>query len=147
MADPYSYRNARSDERAQIFQLYRTVMRSYIEQIWGWDEQWQEREFAEHFEPDQITVALVGEKIVGYVQVEPQSEALYIRMLLLAAEYRRQGIGALILGLVLSAASEQHLGVKLQVFKINESAKRFYERHWFRVVGETSTSLEMKFDP
>jgi ribosomal protein S18 acetylase RimI-like enzyme len=101
----------------------------------------------EHFEPDQITVALVGEKLVGYIQVEPQGEALYIRMLLLAAEYRRQGIGALILELVLSAASEQHLGVKLQVFKINESAKRFYERHGFRVVGETSTSLEMKFDP
>lgn len=146
MTDPYSYRKARSDERAQIFQLYRTVMRSYIEQIWGWDEQWQENDFREHFEPDQITVALVGGKLVGYAQAEPQSEALYIRMLLLAAEYRRQGIGARLLQVVLSAASEQHLGVKLQVFKINESAKRFYECHGFRVVGETSTSLEMEFD-
>jgi ribosomal protein S18 acetylase RimI-like enzyme len=146
MTDPYSYRKARSDERAQIFQLYRTVMRSYIEEIWGWDEQWQENDFREHFEPDQITVALVGGKLVGYAQAEPQSEAFYIRMLLLATEYRRQGIGARLLQVVLSAASEQHLGVKLQVFKINESAKRFYECHGFRVVGETSTSLEMEFD-
>ena len=92
LAAAYSYRKARSEERAQIFQLYRAVIKNYIEQIWGWDEQWQENDFAEHFEPNQITVASVGEKLIGYAQVEHQSEVLYIRMLLLAPEYQRKGV-------------------------------------------------------
>ena len=58
MATAYSYRSARSDEQAQIFHLYRAVMRNHIERIWGWDEQWQETDFAEHFIPEQITVVL-----------------------------------------------------------------------------------------
>lgn len=142
----YSYRKARSDEQAQIFLLYRAVMRDHIEQIWGWNEQWQENDFAEHFIPEQITVVLAKGSLVGYVHIDPQSEALYIRMLLLAPEHQRKGVGARILVSVLSSASKQRLGVKLQIFKTNDPAKRFYERHGFQVVGETPTSLVMEFD-
>jgi len=121
-------------------------MRNNIEQIWGWDEKWQENDFSEHFKPEQTTVVTAGAEIIGYAQVEPKSEALYLRMLLLAPEHQKKGVGTSILRRVLSVASEQRLGVELQVFKINESAKRFYERHGFRVVGETPTSLVMAFN-
>jgi len=64
-------------------------------------------------------------------------------MLLLAPEHQRKGIGARLLGRVLNVATASSRGVQLQVFRINETAKQFYEHHGFRVVSETSTSLVM----
>jgi ribosomal protein S18 acetylase RimI-like enzyme len=142
----YSFRPANPEDQAQLFELYRSVMGDYIEQIWGWDSQWQKDDFSEHFYPDQITVVLRESQAIGYVQVEKHSYELYIRMLLLAPEHRKKGLGANVLKRVISAASKQHLRVKLQVFKINAPARHFYERHGFTVVGETPASLEMAFD-
>ncbi len=146
METEYSFRRANPEEQAQLFELYRSVMGGYIEQIWGWDSQWQKNDFSEHFDPERVTVVLCEEQAVGYVQVENHSGEHYIRMLLLAPEHRKKGLGANLLKRVIAAASEQNRGVKLQVFKINAPAKRFYERHGFKVVGETPTSLEMAFD-
>lgn len=142
----YSFRPATPEDQALLFELYRAVMGGYIEQIWGWDSQWQKDDFSEHFDPDQITVVLRESQPIGYVQVEKHSYVLYIRMLLLAPEHQKKGLGANLLKWIISSASKQHLGVKLQVFKINAPARRFYERHGFKVVGETPASLEMAFD-
>ncbi len=46
---------------------------------------------------------------------------------------------------IVANASKQRRGVELQVFKINKGAKRFYERHGFRIVCETQSSFEMAF--
>ncbi|MBK5970465.1 MULTISPECIES: GNAT family N-acetyltransferase [Thiorhodovibrio] len=146
MEAEYSFRSANPEDQAQLFELYRSVMGGYIEQIWGWDSQWQKNDFSEHFDPEQVTVVLREDQAIGYVQVEKHSDELYIRMLLLAPEHQKKGLGANVLKRVISAASKQHLGVKLQVFKINAPAKRFYERHGFTVVGETQASLKMAFD-
>ena len=118
-------------------------MQRYIEEIWGRDQQWQENDFAKHFEPENITVVLAESELIGYAQVERQNENLFIRMLLLSPEHQRKGVGTLLLEQVLKVAANQSLGVQLQVFKINESAKLFYERHGFRVESETPTSLVM----
>lgn len=146
MKAEYSLRPASVDDKAQLFDLYRSVMGGYIEQIWGWDSQWQEKDFSEHFDPEGVTVVLCEKQAIGYMQVENHSGVLYIRMLLLAPEHQKKGLGANLVKRIIAAASEQKLGVKLQVFKINAPAKRFYERHGFKVVGETTTSLEMAID-
>ncbi|MCF1183494.1 GNAT family N-acetyltransferase [Marichromatium gracile] len=142
----YSFRPANPEDQAQLFELYQAVMVGYIEKIWGWDSRWQKDDFSEHFDPEQITVVLRESQPIGYVQVERHSDELYIRMLLIAPEHQKKGLGANILKRIISSASKQHLGVKLQVFKINAPARRFYERHGFTVVGETPASLEMAFD-
>ena len=142
----YSYRKAEENERADLYQLYRRVMKGYIEQIWEWDQQWQESEFSRHFEPKNITVVSTGGKLIGYADVESKKEELYIRMLVIAPEHRRKGIGTRLLRQILGSAASRSLGVKLQVFKANRTAKRFYENHGFRVTGETPTSLVMEYD-
>ena len=146
MEAEYSFRPANLGDQAQLFELYRSVMGGYVEQIWGWDSRWQENDFSEHFDPEQVTVVVSEEQAVGYAQVENRGRELYVRMLLLAPEHQNKGIGANVLKRVIAGASEQHLGVTLQVFKINARAKHFYEHHGFRVIGETPTSFEMAFD-
>lgn len=142
----YSYREARESEQLELFQLYRQVMKEYIEQIWGWDQQWQEKDFAKHFDPRNITVASTEVELVGYAQIEQQKETLFIRMLLLAPKHQRKGVGAQLLGKILQSAAAQSLEVRIQVFKINKGAKRFYEHQGFQVTGETPESLVMEFN-
>jgi ribosomal protein S18 acetylase RimI-like enzyme len=142
----YSYREARGSEKAELFQLYCQVMKENIEQIWGWDQQWQENDFAKHYEPKNITVACTKAELVGYAQIEHQKETLFIRMLLLAPKHQRKGVGAQLLSKILHLAAAQSLGVRLRVFKINKEAKRFYEHQGFQVTGETPESLVMEFN-
>jgi len=147
MRNQYSFRKAQWKEKRAIFDLYRRVMRPYIVDIWGWDEGRQEHDFDKHFEPDNLVVVLAGDELVGYSQVEDQPDNLFIRMLLLVAEHQHRGIGSRVVRRVIESAKLQSKGVRLEVFKLNEKAKRFYEYHGFRVEGETESSFVMSLMP
>ena len=143
----YSFQEATKHDEATIFDLYGRVMKEYITQIWGWDQEWQENEFKKHFNPENITVVKQEKKAIGYSQIEDQGNQLYIRMLLLLPNHQRKGIGSRLLNAVIAKAKAQSKGIALQVFKVNKQAKRFYEHHGFDVQGETPVSFTMVFMP
>lgn len=122
-------------------------MKGYIEDIWGWDQEWQESDFKKHFNPDDITVIRDENRAIGYAQIEDQDNQLYIRMLLLHPDYQRKGIGSHLLKSVIEKARTQSKAVALQVFKTNEQAKKFYEQHGFLAQGEEANSYTMAFKP
>lgn len=118
-------------------------MRSFISEIWGWDEQWQENDFSAHFDPQGITLAYKERSLVGYSHVENQGGQLFIRMIVIHPHHQRKGIGKRLLESVIASGKEQSKGVGLQVFKINGRAKQFYERYGFKVEDENITSYIM----
>lgn len=136
----YAYRKAEEQDREAIYQLYRLVMRGFISDIWGWDEQWQRTDFSTHFDPRGVTLAFQDGELVGYSHVEHRDGQLFIRMIVVHPRYQRKGIGKKLLESVIASASEQSKNVGLEVFKINDVAREFYERHGFNVEGETLTS-------
>lgn len=139
----YAYRKAEETDREAIYQLYRLVMRGFISEIWGWDEQWQRTDFSTHFDPHGITLAYQEHELAGYSHVENRDGQLFIRMIVVHPHYQRNGIGRKLLGSVIASAGEQSKSIGLEVFKINEVAKTFYERHGFNIEGETPSSLIM----
>lgn len=147
MTDRCSFQKATSYDEAVIFDLYCHVMKEYITEIWGWDQKWQENDFKNHFVPENITVIRKEDKAVGYSQIEDLGNQLYIRMLLLLPNYQRRGIGSRLLNAAIAKAKAQSKGIALQVFKVNEEARRFYENHGFQVQGETPNSFTMVFMP
>ncbi len=142
-----SFRQATKHDETAIFDLYCRVMKKYITEIWGWDQGWQENDFIKHFSPGNITVVWEENKAIGYSQIEDQGNQIYIRMLLLLPNRQRKGIGSRLLNAVIEKAKAQSKGIALQVFKVNEQAKRFYEYHGFQVQGETPSSFTMVFMP
>lgn len=142
----YLYRKAERVEREAIFKLYRLVMRGYVSEIWGWDEQWQERDFSAHFDPSCITLVHKGYELVGYSHVENRDDQLFLRMIVVHPRHRRKGIGRKLLEFVITSGKEQSKRIGLEVFKINNVAKKFYERFGFNVEGETSSSYIMGLD-
>lgn len=115
-------------------------MRGLISRIWGWDEQWQRNDFASHFDPHGISLACQGRTLVGYSQVEHRDGLLFIRMMVVHSEFRRKGIGRKLLSDVITSAGMQSKHIGLEVFKINNEARSFYENHGFTVAGDTPYS-------
>jgi ribosomal protein S18 acetylase RimI-like enzyme len=64
-------------------------------------------------------------------------------MIIVHPHHQQKGIGTKLLASVIASASKQSKRVELEVFKINELAKAFYERHGFNVEGETLSSFIM----
>lgn len=123
--------------------MYCLVMRGYISKIWGWDEQWQEKDFSTHFVPEGITLVHEENELVGYSHIDNRDGQLFIRMIVVHPHHQRKGIGEKLLESILASGKEQSKKVGLEVFKINNEAKKFYEKYGFNVEGESSSSYIM----
>jgi len=140
----YNYQKAVPGDKVTIFNLYSLVMRDFIARIWGWDKEWQEKDFGEHFEPESITVVQEHGQLVAYSQVENREDQLYIRMMVVHPKHQGNGIGNKLLEAVIQTGKQNAKNIGLEVFKINPKAKGFYARHGFRVIGETQSSYSME---
>jgi ribosomal protein S18 acetylase RimI-like enzyme len=139
----FETRHATSDDHAALYQIYATVMKEHVSRIWGWDEAWQTGDFDKHFLPDQITVVMVENQIVGYIHVDSRDETPHVRMMCILPEYQGKGLGSTLLRSFIQRVSAEGKNVKLGVFKINSAARRLYERLGFETCGETTTHYEM----
>ena len=84
----------------------------------------------------QVTVAVAGERIVGFIAVNGE----WVDQLYLDPAWTGQGIGARLL----AQATAGMPSIKLHCFQANSGARRFYERHGFRAetFGDGSTNEE-----
>ena len=130
-------RPATKDDFELTYQITRDAMRPYVEATWGeWKEEDQLRQHQANFEPSTTRLVLVGGKEVGLLFTEHEPQFLWLVKLYLLATFRNQGLGSALLGIVISEAEEVQKPVRLRVLRANMSAKRFYLRHGFAVVGE-----------
>lgn len=137
----YAYRKAEESDSESIYQLYRLAMQGFISEIWGWNEPWQRADFSSHFNHQGIMLAYQEHELAGYSHIENQDSQIFIRMIVVHPHHQRNGIGTKFLASVIASAGSRR--VELEVFKINEVAKAFYERHGFNVEGETPSSFVM----
>ena len=61
----------------------------------------------------------------------------------IASDHRSRGIGTAVLRDILARGRP----VRLRVLKVNDAARRLYERLGFRVVDESATHHHMLFEP
>jgi ribosomal protein S18 acetylase RimI-like enzyme len=121
-------------------------MRDYVEQTWGWDEDWQRAYFHMRFDPVKNRVVVLDGRDVGVISVQRQEEAVHLSTLYILPRYQGQGIGTQLLNDLLAAAFREGLPVTLRVLKVNP-AKRLYERLGFVVVEEDEVRYVMKATP
>ena len=123
-----------------MWRLHNAALKDYVTQTWGWDEDWQKRNFAENFKPEKAKIIVFGEKEIGYWEVsEKETETVLISIRLLP-EYQNRGIGTEIIKDLLSDSRKP---VRLQVLKVNP-AQKLYKRIGFEIFDETDTHFLMK---
>jgi len=140
----YIYRNAEDNDKDEIYELYRTVMKNYISKIWGWEEIWQKNDFSTHYNAKQITLVLNNKQLVGYCQIEEKTNHFFIRMLAIIPRHQNKGIGKHLLQSLKDKSNKYSKNLRLDVFKINTVANEFYKNHGFSVIGEKEHSYIME---
>lgn len=136
-------RPANAEDLAPLFTLHRSVFRSHIEQLWGWDEDWQYSNFRSECASAATSVIEVDGQIAGYIQVLDRGSHIDVQNIAIAPAFQCQGMGTMLLKDLQSQATARKRPIHLGVFKTNTAAQRLYERLGFRQVGETRTHIEM----
>ena len=138
-----STRLALADEKPEIWRLYESGMRHHIEEIWGWDEEWQITDFDKAFSTASTYIVEVDGRFAGYLQLDLGAVEHYLRMIVLLSGCRSSGIGARLLAELVRVSARQGRKLHLRVFRTNAAARRFYEREGWFVAADNGDFLLM----
>lgn len=81
---------------------------------------------------EQLTVAVAGGAVVGFLAAHEREGVTWITHLYLVPTHVHQGVGSRLLARALATARRR---VCLYAFRKNEAARRFYERHGFVAIA------------
>jgi ribosomal protein S18 acetylase RimI-like enzyme len=122
-------------------------MRQVIERTWGWDEEWQRRDFDRRFRTYTASVIELKGEAIGGLLLHATAVAVDIVELQILPAHQGNGIGTSVVERVIDDAVRQGLAVTLSVVPANSRAKRLYERIGFRVTGVDEPFLRMRYSP
>lgn len=130
-------------DREFLWGLHRAALKPYIEQTWGWDEDFQRRYFMEHYPPFASQIIVRGGQDLGVLSVDESGREVILRNIEVLPEFQGMGIGSQVIGEILARAAECGKAVSLRVLKVNP-ARNLYLRLGFSVIGETETHFWMR---
>ena len=136
-------RPATSSDTTFLRDLHHTAYRELvIRQFGSWDEPAQDAFFDQSLRDADFELILDGDVAVGAVGTSLQTDHLFLSEIQILPEHQNRGIGTRILNAQIERAAELDKPVGLQVLRENR-ARIWYERHGFRVIGETVTHYLM----
>lgn len=119
---------------------YRDVV---LRQFGAWEEDAQDFWFERSLGEADFRVIVRDSLAVGALGTRDEPTRVNIVELQVLPEWQNQGIGTFVLGAELDRARAAGRPVELRVLKQNH-ARRLYERHGFRVTGESETHCLMR---
>jgi 2-phosphosulfolactate phosphatase len=143
---PFGLRPATAADRPYLFTLKQATMRDYvIAAIGRWDETLERR----HFSPDLSRIAIVSVegRAVGMVEARVDGDRLYLANLQVSPELQSRGIGGAVVELLAATAHARGRPLVLRVLKVNDRARRFYERLGLQVSGELPRHWALELPP
>lgn len=139
-------RTATKDDIEWLYDTFKSTMRDYIEQTWGWDEVMQRHSFEQNLPPASFLIASIGNEDIGAYSVFEKRDHLWLEIALIVADKQRAGFGRLLLLEIQQRASAIQKPIRLNVLKINP-ALQFYERIGFVIEGQDQWSFKMFWHP
>lgn len=142
----YKIRFATWDDYDLIYELKTQSNRPYVEKIWGWDEDYQKKDFdgdfshIAHFRVVEIDCCFAG--FIQYYRNDSYFEVVEIH---LCPEYRGKGIGSNILRHLQKACVAQNKKIRIGCFKENHRAKALYQKLGFQQTEETDTHFILEY--
>ncbi len=119
-------------------------MKQLVEKIWGWDDTVQLDYHKKQFDPKKIKIIIYEKQEVGFISTSENENTLFIESILIDKSFQGKQIGTKVLLDLIRKATEQKKNVELQVLKINDKAKKLYDRLNFKTLGETELHYKMR---
>lgn len=155
------YRKAKPDDMDWAYQLFRTTMKEYIDQTWGWDELFQRHGFDENIRSSGLVIVSLADNTaqndnpqnvtqditqaitdIGAYSLKQKTDHLLLDMLLVAPHWQRHGHGSRILQHILQQGKAASQPIRLSVLR-NNPAYHFYCRHGFSIESEDDFRYRM----
>lgn len=142
----YIVRPSTPGERDLIYTLKAESVRPYVEKIWGWDEEFQQKDFDSDFASvAHFSVIEIDGKFIGFLQCYFESSYLDVAEIHLLPEYRGKGIGSDILLCLQNDCLIKKRTMRIGCFKENLRAKSLYQKLGFIQTEETNTHYIMQY--
>ena len=136
-------RPATLSDQAALFDMHVEVFREHIEEIWGWNDEWQIANFKKEWAEVRTEILTQDGKLLGYIQTRLEADHIYVLNLALHPHCQSLGFGSMAMGILKERARLQELAIKLSVFRTNQRVIAFYRRLGFEVETETETGFRM----
>ncbi len=138
-----SFRQAKREDYEFLWNLHKATMKSYVDETWGWEEEFQKEYFSNQFDTNNIQLIIVDNSVIGAIEIQNRESELFIANFEIAPHFQDKGIGSTILKRIINTSDSKRKPIKLQVLKVNP-AKQFYKRFGFETVEKTETHLIME---
>lgn len=61
-----------------LFQTLKATMREYVDQTWGWDEEWQRAYFQKRFDPAKNQIIVLDDRDIGVIAAEKREDEVFL---------------------------------------------------------------------
>ncbi|WP_323069547.1 GNAT family N-acetyltransferase [Mycetohabitans endofungorum] len=147
---PVALRAATREEYGYFFHLYRDSLSGYFRQTLGWEDDFRRAAFRVSYPVARCQAIVVDgvSRAAGVLSTQVcEDGGVEVALLLVDPAFQSRQIGATLLHRVCDAAHRDGRAVKLQTFKLNERAARFYLRQGFQIVAEDEYYLHFRCVP
>ncbi len=139
-------RKATNEDFEFLYDLHRQTLREYVDQTWGWDEEWQAGYFRSRFDISDKRIVQQDGVDIGCLHIEDRGDQIFLSYIALAPEFQGKGIGTRLIEAVLIQGRAREVPVALKVLKANPAWK-LYERLGFTVTATSETHYWMIAHP
>jgi len=140
-------RPATDSDLALAYRIKKAAFKQYVDQVWGWDENYQQQRHAQDFRPSTIRIITYLDTDVGWLDLRKHWRGLFLAAFYILPDYQGRGIGSSVLQQLLLEAKTNKVSLSLGVLKVNTRAKKLYEKFGFKVESETDTHYMMTTSP
>jgi ribosomal protein S18 acetylase RimI-like enzyme len=126
-----------------LYQLLKASLQEYVDQTWGWNEQWQRDHFQQKFDPSRSQIILLEREAIGVIAVDEREKEIFLSNIQILPAYQGRGVGSYLIQSLLEKARAEGKDVTLQVLKVNP-ARALYQRLGFVIVGQSETHYQMR---
>lgn len=141
----YCLKNCKQTDKNFIYNLKKKSIYDYVNRIWGWNEEYQIKDFGIDFILENFKIIECDNKYIGFVQISEDMSNVNITEIHIIREYQSRGVGGNIIGNIIRQAIKDDKTISIGCFIDNTRAKQLYERLGFKVISITDTHYQMKY--
>jgi len=142
----FSLRQATDADKEECYHIHCAAMHDVVDQVYGWDEDFQVAYFARNWDPQEIQVVTVEDRTVGSITLVVKPDLLHLTGFELDPAFQGRGIGTGILKRLQAEAAGRGVPLFVGVLVVNRRAKALYDRMGFEEVGRSEVKIEMRWE-
>jgi ribosomal protein S18 acetylase RimI-like enzyme len=133
-------------DREFFRKAHHLAYRDVIEPMFGWDDKKQDHYADTDFNDRNPHLIQQENNSVGVIGWQEKEDHIWFGPIFVLPEFQSKGIGSLLIKQFIKDAKVKNIALRLQTLKMNEGAKKLYERLGFRVLSSNEIHWQMEYN-